>query len=400
MRLAAQHALGDQHLGGGPERVAGDAQALGELRLAQAAAGLELAVEDQLAQHVGGGVDGRDGVQMQVAGRVGTVLRSFHVLHSSTIRQLRFCAIFVPRGGLDADHVRKWDWNDGIRSLSAEPGQFAGRGVLVTGGASGIGLAIAGEFLARGARVLVADRDRDGPRPAAGPPRRRRPPPDGRGRPRRAGRPGAPRGPGRRRCSAAWTRWSTTRASCARPRRSRSRSPSGTSSSPSTCGPSSSSPSRLRRAMAERGGGAVVSIASVNALRTEAPEAHYNATKAGIVSVMRSFATELGHRGVRFNCVAPGETVGAAEASGLHGRRPRPDAALPPAGPDAPGRAAGGDGEGRLLPRLRRGVVRQRADDRRRRRRARRRLVRHREPPAGARADGRDRPGCRVSEPR
>ena len=68
-------------------------QALGELRLAQAAAGLELAVEDQLAQHVGGRVDGRDGVQMQVAGRAGTVLRSFHVLHSSTIRQLRFCAI-------------------------------------------------------------------------------------------------------------------------------------------------------------------------------------------------------------------------------------------------------------------------------------------------------------------
>jgi NAD(P)-dependent dehydrogenase (short-subunit alcohol dehydrogenase family) len=68
--------------------------------------------------------------------------------------------------------------------------------------------------------------------------------------------------------------------------------------------------------MAERGRGAVVSIASVNAFRTEAPEAHYNATKAGLVSVMRSFATELGHRGVRFNCVAPGETVGPDEAAG------------------------------------------------------------------------------------
>ncbi len=63
--------------------------------------------------------------------------------------------------------------------------------------------------------------------------------------------------------------------------------------------------------MAERGGGAVVSVASVNAVRTEAPEAHYNATKAGIVAIMRSFATELGHRGLRFNCVAPGETVSA-----------------------------------------------------------------------------------------
>jgi NAD(P)-dependent dehydrogenase (short-subunit alcohol dehydrogenase family) len=59
--------------------------------------------------------------------------------------------------------------------------------------------------------------------------------------------------------------------------------------------------------MAERGAGAVVSVASVNAFRTEAPEAHYNATKAGIVSVMRSFATELSHRG---------ETVGPEEAAG------------------------------------------------------------------------------------
>src|SRR4051812_11162153 len=40
--------------------------------------------------------------------------------------------------------------------------QFEDRGVLVTGGASGIGLAIAAEFLRRGARVLVADRDREG----------------------------------------------------------------------------------------------------------------------------------------------------------------------------------------------------------------------------------------------
>jgi NAD(P)-dependent dehydrogenase (short-subunit alcohol dehydrogenase family) len=53
----------------------------------------------------------------------------------------------------------------------------------------------------------------------------------------------------------------------------------------------------------------------VNAFRTEAPEVHYNATKAGIVSVMRSLAAEISHRGVRFNCVAPGETVSAEEAA-------------------------------------------------------------------------------------
>ena len=50
-------------------------------------------------------------------------------------------------------------------------------------------------------------------------------------------------------------------------------------------------------------------------MRTESPEAHYNATKAGIVAIMRSFANELSHLGLRFNCVAPGETVSAAEAA-------------------------------------------------------------------------------------
>jgi NAD(P)-dependent dehydrogenase (short-subunit alcohol dehydrogenase family) len=67
--------------------------------------------------------------------------------------------------------------------------------------------------------------------------------------------------------------------------------------------------------MAERRSGSVVSIASVNALRTESPEVHYNATKAGIVAIMRSFANELSHLGLRFNCVAPGETVSAEEAA-------------------------------------------------------------------------------------
>ena len=43
-------------------------EALGELRLAQSAARLELAVEDQLAQDVGGRVDGRNGVEMNALG--------------------------------------------------------------------------------------------------------------------------------------------------------------------------------------------------------------------------------------------------------------------------------------------------------------------------------------------
>ena len=122
--------------------------------------------------------------------------------------------------------------------------------------------------------------------------------------------------------------------------------------------------------MAERGGGAVVSVASVNALRTEAPEAHYNATKAGIVSVMRSFATELGHRGRALQL----------RRAGRDRRAPRRPPATPTTTATGPGATSSGcrcagsgpeeHGPGRLLPRLRRGLLRERADDRRRRRRA------------------------------
>ena len=63
------------------------------------------------------------------------------------------------------------------------------------------------------------------------------------------------------------------------------------------------------RHMVERRRGAVVNIASANAFRAEAPEAHYNASKAALVMMTRSFALELGCFGVRFNCVAPGEVL-------------------------------------------------------------------------------------------
>jgi NAD(P)-dependent dehydrogenase (short-subunit alcohol dehydrogenase family) len=202
--------------------------------------------------------------------------------------------------------------NDGIRILSAA--QFDDRGVLVTGGASGIGRAIAQEFCARGARVLVADRDRDG-----------------------LSRLPALLDPA--------DRLLTIEADLAEPETpgwlgaEAERLLGGVDVLVNNAGLMRQTPAleitvaewdelfavNLRAvffltqavagAMAERGGGAVVSIASVNAFRAEAPEAHYNATKAGIVSVMRSFTIELGHRGVRFNCVAPGETVSAAEAA-------------------------------------------------------------------------------------
>ena len=65
----------------------------------------------------------------------------------------------------------------------------------------------------------------------------------------------------------------------------------------------------IARHMVEQGGGAIVSIASTDAFSAESPQADYNTSKAAVVMLMKSMAHELGHLGVRCNCVAPGQTV-------------------------------------------------------------------------------------------
>jgi 3-oxoacyl-[acyl-carrier protein] reductase len=60
------------------------------------------------------------------------------------------------------------------------------------------------------------------------------------------------------------------------------------------------------RHMVARGGGAIVLMASTNGLGGEEDFAHYNASKAGVVMLMRTMALELGPRGIRVNCVCPG----------------------------------------------------------------------------------------------
>ena len=91
--LAQQEALGDQDLGRGAEGVPGDPEALGELGLAQAGARLDVAVEDLLAQRVGGGLDRGYGREREVGGIVGLRLSAGvascvgfgHMSHHSTI---------------------------------------------------------------------------------------------------------------------------------------------------------------------------------------------------------------------------------------------------------------------------------------------------------------------------
>jgi NAD(P)-dependent dehydrogenase (short-subunit alcohol dehydrogenase family) len=63
----------------------------------------------------------------------------------------------------------------------------------------------------------------------------------------------------------------------------------------------------VARRMAEDGrGGAIVNMASTNALGGEEEFAHYNASKGGVLQLTRTMAVELGSKGIRVNCVCPG----------------------------------------------------------------------------------------------
>jgi NAD(P)-dependent dehydrogenase (short-subunit alcohol dehydrogenase family) len=62
------------------------------------------------------------------------------------------------------------------------------------------------------------------------------------------------------------------------------------------------------RVMIPAGGGAIVATASTNAFWVESGMAHYNASKGGLVALVKSAALDLGPHGIRANAVAPGMT--------------------------------------------------------------------------------------------
>ena len=57
--------------------------------------------------------------------------------------------------------------------------------------------------------------------------------------------------------------------------------------------------------MIERGAGSIVMTSSRNGLSVEHNLAHYNASKAGVISYMKSLALEAGPYGIRVNAVCP-----------------------------------------------------------------------------------------------
>jgi 3-oxoacyl-[acyl-carrier protein] reductase len=65
-------------------------------------------------------------------------------------------------------------------------------------------------------------------------------------------------------------------------------------------------------AMRERGGGAIVNIASVVAVAGQPGYLHYVATKGAVLSMTKGLAKECGPHGVRVNVIAPGFVITGA----------------------------------------------------------------------------------------
>jgi NAD(P)-dependent dehydrogenase (short-subunit alcohol dehydrogenase family) len=74
------------------------------------------------------------------------------------------------------------------------------------------------------------------------------------------------------------------------------------------------------RRMARRGAGVIINMSSTNGIAGEGDYAHYNASKGGVLLLTKTMAVELGGLGIRVNALCPGyisTPLNAAIAAGL-----------------------------------------------------------------------------------
>jgi meso-butanediol dehydrogenase/(S,S)-butanediol dehydrogenase/diacetyl reductase len=69
--------------------------------------------------------------------------------------------------------------------------------------------------------------------------------------------------------------------------------------------------------MAERGGGTIISTASVSGLAADGAQVAYAATKAAVINLTRALAVDHAAQGIRANCICPGMTATPALLYGL-----------------------------------------------------------------------------------
>jgi NAD(P)-dependent dehydrogenase (short-subunit alcohol dehydrogenase family) len=121
------------------------------------------------------------------------------------------------------------------------------------------------------------------------------------------------------------------------------------------------------RHMLGAGGGSIVNVASVAGVVGYPGLPAYSAAKGGVVQLTRTAAVEYAAAGIRVNVVAPG-AVKTPMLDRLIGRHPELEAgpALPPS--PRSDRAARGDRPGSAVALLRPGILRDRPGDQRRRR--------------------------------
>lgn len=61
--------------------------------------------------------------------------------------------------------------------------------------------------------------------------------------------------------------------------------------------------------MARQRGGSIINMSSVVGVSGNAGQSNYSASKAGLIGLAKSIAKEMGPRGIRANCIAPGFIV-------------------------------------------------------------------------------------------